>query len=57
MLTVDFMLNLQPDLSGALFVIAIVKSSTDDLTSFAMTKKRERKAEIAAQIILIHIYL
>jgi hypothetical protein len=36
---------MQPDLSGALFAIFIKK----------IVKKRERKAEIAAQIILIEI--
>jgi len=39
------MRNLQPDLSGALFVIAIVETFNLNFTPFAMTKKRERKAD------------
>jgi len=39
----------QPDLSGALFVIAIGEKFNLCLTFFAMTKKRERKADKAAQ--------
>ena len=43
----------QPDLSGALFVIAIGEKFNLCLTFFAMTKKRERKADKAAQIITV----